>query len=257
MLWCDKYGDNTNCSGKTNTALPVKTVKDDPNVSPITQSLGYYFLNYNFVVPINSVASITKFWFSVDEHDGSKPTIYNNGGSGYVFDQDKVLFVPMLSHVALISNSTVPQTYTNRVGDGYTRHYSLVVAVRDGTDPSRVYADATDVAIQNFPFALNMQVEFVSNSSIPALSGYTFYTGTADSSGVQMTLDLHAVTPSQTYTQTFVETLLLDNTPYVAPGVVATAATKSSGATRPEIWTTLANAAVLAIGGVVSWDFIL
>ncbi|PPQ93259.1 hypothetical protein CVT25_015257 [Psilocybe cyanescens] len=239
LFWCDRYGDNKNCAGKTNTALPVKTVADDPNVSPITKSLGYYFLNYNYVVPIDSTASIAKFWFEVDEHDGSKVTTYNNGGSGYVIDQDQVLFIPMSSHATIIANSTITQTYTNRVGDGYTRHYDLVVAVRDGTNPSRVYAEATDVAIQNFPFPLNIEVEFTANSSIPAQSGYSFYSGSADSAGVQMSLDVHADASGQTYTQTFMQTLVLDNAPYVKPGTVTVSTTKTGAAGRMEIWNPL------------------
>ncbi|PPR01093.1 hypothetical protein CVT26_015999 [Gymnopilus dilepis] len=230
LYWCDRYGDNQNCKGKTNTALPVKTVQDDPNVSPVTQSLGYYFLNYNFVVPVDTNASVAKFWFVVDEHDGSKPTTYNNGGGDYVIDQDQVLFIPMSSHMDTIANTSYTQTYTNRVGDGYTRHYNLIVAVRDGTNPSRVYADANDVAVEGFPFALNMEVDFAANSSIPAIGGYSFYTGTVDSAGVQMTMDLHAVTSQQTYTQVFVQTLQLDNTPYVQPGTVTTVSSSKASA---------------------------
>lgn len=254
LYWCDRYGGNQNCSGKTNTALPVNTVADDPGVSPVTQSLGYYFLNYNYVVPINTNASIAKFWFVVDEHDGQQPTTYNNGGSGYVIDQDQVLFIPMSSHMAVIPNTTYTQTYTNRVGDGYTRHYSLVVAVRDGANPSRVYVDATDVAVEGFPFPLNMEVDLAANSSIPALDGYSFYTGTVDSAGVQMTMDVHSVTSAQTYTQTFVQTLQLDNTPYVQPGtvtVVSTAKVSAGRMTIPfgmEVWRTL-----LGLGGVFAY----
>ncbi|KAF8912080.1 L-ascorbate oxidase [Gymnopilus junonius] len=232
LYWCDKYGDNQNCNGKTNTALPVKTVADDPNVSPITQSLGYYFLNYNFVVPVDTNASIAKFWFVVDEHDGSKPTTYNNGGGDYGIDQDQVLFIPMSSHMDTIPNTTYTQTYTNRVGDGYTRHYSLVVAVREGTNPSRVYVDATDVAVEGFPFALNMEVDFAANSSIPSIGSYSFYTGTVDSAGVQMTMDVHAVASSQTYTQVFAQTLQLDTTPYVHPSSVNVISSSSSSSSK-------------------------
>ncbi|KDR73635.1 hypothetical protein GALMADRAFT_251405 [Galerina marginata CBS 339.88] len=245
LFWCDRYGDNQNCAHKTSTALPVNKVADDPGVSPVTQTLGYYFLNYNFVIPINTNTSIAKFWFEVDEHDGSKVTTYNNGGSNYVIDQDQVLFVPMSSHMSIVPNTTATQTYTNRVGDGNTRHYSLVIAVRDGTNPSRVYVDGTDVAVQGFPFPVNLQVDFTLNSSIPALAGYSFYTGTADSAGVQLSMDVHAVTSSQTYTQTFQQTLLLDNTPYVKPGTTTTTASKSAAGRMAvplmgiDLWNTL------------------
>lgn len=233
MLWCNKYGDNKNCAGKTNIASSVsKTSQNSDDVSPITKNLGYYFLFYDFVVPINSNVSISKFWFKVDEMDGSTPTTYNNGGSGYPIDQDQVLFIPKLSHVDLVPvNSTSAQTYTNRYGQAYTHIYSLVAAVRDGVNPSRVYADASDVAVAGFPVAISSVIEFKQNStSFPSQAGYSFYTGTMDDIGVQLTMDLHAVTDQQTYTQTFVQTLVLDGTSDVTPATVGTIASTKSAA---------------------------
>jgi len=254
MLWCDKYGDNKDCAGKTNTALSVSKTSESPDVSPITKNLGYSFLLYNFVVPINSNVSISKFWFKVDEMDGSTPTTYNNGGSGYPVDQDQVLFIPMLSHVDLVPvSSTSAQTYTNRYGQNYTHIYSLVAAVRDGVNPSRVYADASDVAVVGFPVAISSVIEFTQNStSFPSKAGYSFYTGTMDDIGVQLTMDLHAVTDQQTYTQTFVQTLVLDNTPYVTPGPVGTVSSKKGAALSLigrswEVW----HALVFMVLGVV------
>ncbi|KAF4614474.1 hypothetical protein D9613_002681 [Agrocybe pediades] len=253
LFWCDKNGDNKNCAGgKTNSALPVKKLSDDPNVSPITLNMGLYFINYNYIVPIDTAASITKFWFQVDENDGSKPTTYDNGGNGYVIDQDQVLFVPMLSHVDLVQNTTSDaQTYTNRVGDGFTRNYKLVVAVRDGTNPSRVYADATDVAIQGFAFPLQTQIDFTPDSSIPSQSGYSFYSGKVASAGVQLTLDVHAEAAGQKYTQDFMETQELDNTPYVKPGPVSVTTTTKSSAGRMAVPNALAAAALLVFGAAV------
>ena len=234
MLWCDNYGDNKNCAGKTNTALSVSKTSESPDVSAVTKALGYSFLLYNFVVPINTNVSISKFWFKVDEMDGSAATTYNNGGSGYPIDQDQVLFVPMLSHVNVVPvNSTSAQTYTNRYGQDYTHIYSLVAAVRDGVNPSRVYAEVSDVAVKDFPVAISSTIEFNQNStSFPSQAGYTFYTSTMDDIGLQLTMDLHAVSGQSTYTQTFVQTLVLDNTPYVKPGTVGTVSGTKSAAIR-------------------------
>jgi hypothetical protein len=245
MLWCDKYGDNQNCAGKTNTALPVSKLTDDPNLSPVTLALGYQFLEYNYVVPINSNASITKFWFKVDEMDGSTPTVYNNGGSGYVIDQDQVLFVPTLSHQDVVANATNPTVFT--------RVYTLVVAVRDGVNPSRVYLDGTDVAVSGFPYAVGFTADLALNSSMPSIGGYSFYTATqVQDSGVQLNLDIHAVASSQTYSQTFVQTLLLDNTPIVQPGPVVTTAT-TAGKSAAGRTAGVAQHALLAavVGGAV------
>ncbi|KAF8809049.1 L-ascorbate oxidase [Phlegmacium glaucopus] len=231
MFWCDRYGTNQNCQGKTNTALPVNTVNEDPNLSPVTLNLGYFFIDYFFVIPINSTSSINQFWFSVDDKNGTAPTVYNNGGDFYIVDQDQVFLAPMMSHVDVVANGTNAGPYGSS-SVGFTRVYTLVAAVRDGTNPSNVYGNATDIAITNFPYAMNSPITFSLNSTAyPSLQGYSFYTGTIQDIGLQMTLDLHADGSGQTVTQPFVQTLLLDNTPFVAPGTVGSVASTSVGQT--------------------------
>ena len=122
ILWCDNYDKNQNCKGKTNTALPVSTVNSDPNVSPVTLNLGYYFINYNFVLPIDPKLSIKQFWFIVDDKNGTTPTTYNNGGNYYILNQDQVFLAPMMSSMNLVVNAS-------NTG-GYSREYTLVAAVR-------------------------------------------------------------------------------------------------------------------------------
>lgn len=128
MFWCDKYLEHKNCTDRTNTALPVSTVNEDPNVSPVTLNLGYFFINYNFIVPINSNVSINQFWFSVDDKNGTAPTVYNNEGEYYIVDQDQVFFAPMMSHMDIVMNGT-SGGYGN-TSSTYTRVYTLVAAVR-------------------------------------------------------------------------------------------------------------------------------
>ena len=122
MLWCDNYGKYQGCKGKTNTALPVSTVNSDPGVSPVTLNLGYYFINYNFILPIDSTSSIKQFWFTLDDKNGTTPTTYNNNGNYYVVDQDQLFFVPMMSSMNRVVNAS-------NTG-GYSNEYSLVAAVR-------------------------------------------------------------------------------------------------------------------------------
>jgi hypothetical protein len=122
MFWCDNYGNNQGCKGKTNTALPVSAVNSDPNLSPVTLNLGYYFINYNFVLPIDSNSSIKQFWFTVDNKNGTTPTTYNNEGHYYVVDQDQVFLAPMMSSMNLVVNASS--------NGGYTKAYTLVAAVR-------------------------------------------------------------------------------------------------------------------------------
>jgi len=213
MFWCDNYGNNQGCKGKTNTALPVSTVNSDPNQSPVTLNLGYYFINYNFILPINSNSSIKQFWYTVDDKNGTTPTMYNNEGNYYVVDQDQVFLAPMMSSMNLVVNTSS--------NGGYTKAYTLVAAVRDGTNPSKVYGNATDVATTNFAYAMNSLITFSLNTTYSPTQGYSFYTGFIEDSGFQMTLDLHADASGTTNTQQFVQTLLLNNAPYVRPSNVS------------------------------------
>lgn len=222
MLWCDKYGSAKACKGATRSSLPVSTYSDDPNISPVTLNLGYYFINYDFVVPIDSAASISNFWFQVDEHNGTAATTYNNGGSGYVLPQDQIFFVPMLSHVDNALNATNTQVYT--------RVYTIVAAVRNDTTPSRVYVDGFDSSVHGFSYYVNVTVDLALNSSLSSgVPGYSLYSGIVNDSGYQLTLDLHATSGGVTYTQDFMPTTFLDNTPYVPPSTPSNAAVKSSG----------------------------
>lgn len=86
-------------------------------------------MHYNFVVPIEGSASISKFWFEVDEHNGTSATVYNNEGNDYVMAQDQVIFVPTMSTAFFRSNESYTKTYTNRNGEAFTKVYNLTVAV--------------------------------------------------------------------------------------------------------------------------------
>ncbi|KAG6827360.1 hypothetical protein H0H92_012098 [Tricholoma furcatifolium] len=229
MLWCDRYGSNANCNGNTKSSLPAGTVYEEPNLSPVSQSQGFTFINYNFVVPVDADVSISKFWFTVNENDGSSATTYNNGGSGYVYAQDQLLFVPILSTNTLVQNSSLVARGGGSPIAGLVNQYFIVAAVRDGSDPSQVYMNAYDSAIANFPAPLNTTVNLQMNSSISPLQGYSFYTGTVQDSGNQLTLDIYSVLSNgTTYLEDFKQTTLLSNTPYVAPTNVTSLKSSSS-----------------------------
>ncbi|KAF6763815.1 L-ascorbate oxidase [Ephemerocybe angulata] len=234
MFWCDRAGANKDCKGKTKSSVTVKKVPESPNISPVTLKLGYYLINYNFVVPIDANESIAKFWFEVDEGDGSKPTAYNNGGNNYVVDQDQVFFVPTLSKVDSISNNT--GTVSRRGGGGgepvgdFYKSYNLVVAVRDGTSPSRVYVDGYDSAVKAYAYAVQNTVDLQLDSSTTPIAGYKFYKGVFQSSGLQLTIDVKADADGQTYTQGFVGTAPLDNTVITDPGTINTDKMSTAGA---------------------------
>ncbi|KAG6846119.1 hypothetical protein H0H93_015929, partial [Arthromyces matolae] len=245
MSWCDRYGSNQACKGKTRSALPAQTVQEQATLSPVSQNQGFTFINYNFVVPIDSDASISNFWFTVDEKDGSTPTTYKNGGDGYPVLQDQLLFVPTLSSNKLVQNSsfvTRDEHLVARGGGGPTtglvNQYTFVAAVgvRDGSNPSRVYLDALDVALSGFNSTLNVTMDLQLNSSITSLQGYSFYTVVLQDVGYQLTIDIHSVLNNGTvYTEDFKQTTLLDNTPYVAPTNVTSSDSSNSSSSSMRV----------------------
>ncbi|KAG6916604.1 hypothetical protein DXG01_006161 [Tephrocybe rancida] len=251
MLWCDRYGSNQNCKGNTRSALPANNLQEQPNLSPVSQSRGFSFINYNFVVPVDATASISKFWFTVDENDGSTVTTYQNGGNGYPVIQDQLLFVPTLSTNTLVQNASLVARGGGAPITGLVKQYFIVAAVRNGNTPSRVYMDALDLAITGFPTPLNTTIDLQLNSSMTPTQGYNFYTGTIQDTGFQLTLDIHSLSSDGTiYTEDFKQTSLLDNTPYVAPTNVT-----SSKQSSPSSATRLANSVVaqlLACSAVVA-----
>jgi hypothetical protein len=241
MYWCDAYGSNKNCGRSANSALPVRNATDDASlVSPVTTALGYAFARYEFLVPIDPSASISNFWF-----EASDGTVYNNGGKGYVIDQDQVLFVPSLSHAdtQAASSTELSSRMLHRRGGGpigpataQNKIYSLIVAVKTSFSPSRIYIDATDVATPNFTHPFYATFDLTKNSSsYPTTSGYDFYYGRVTSPGSQMTVDVHAVGDGRTLTQSFMQTLSLDDKTLLDPANVTTVKGKKSSAVRGKV----------------------
>lgn len=111
MFWCDRYGDSKDCSGYTNVAVSATHNQEDPRISPVTERLGYLFINYQFVVKIDPSKSISLFWFEKDEHDGSAPMTIDNEGVGYRLDQDRILYAPALSQLDFWGSDETAKVY--------------------------------------------------------------------------------------------------------------------------------------------------
>ncbi|KAE9399614.1 hypothetical protein BT96DRAFT_1101961, partial [Gymnopus androsaceus JB14] len=58
----------------------------------LSQTLGVTAERYFFNVTINTTSSISKFWFEINENDSSDSVVVDNGGSGFLIEQD-ALFV--------------------------------------------------------------------------------------------------------------------------------------------------------------------
>lgn len=144
MFWCDHYGDDANCARGSKSAQPAQTTQMNPNTSPVTYYMNITFTKYSFVVPIDSSVSISTFWFEVNENNGTQPTLYKNGGSGYQVQQDQLIFAPAMGNVTLTTNPVARGG--GDIGNlTYTRTYSLVAGVcTQNLISLQIYSQYTD-----------------------------------------------------------------------------------------------------------------
>jgi len=91
LLWESR--DRKSCNRNICSAPFIGT---NDTTTALTKRAGMTPQKYHFDTPINATLSASKFWFEVDERNGQKPIILNNGGTGYVV-QDRVLFDPKRS----------------------------------------------------------------------------------------------------------------------------------------------------------------
>ncbi|KAF8891279.1 heme peroxidase [Infundibulicybe gibba] len=222
MLWCDSRGTAASCKGLTRTAVSAQKTQDDPsNISPLTTRQGLTFITYTFVVPIDASQSIGRFWFQVDEGSagGGTKTTYDNGGNGYILDQDEALFMPMMSKMVLKDTAK-----TKRGGDisqNLTRELTIIVGVRNTSTPTTVSIKTFSSAFTSYAAPTTQTLTLSpAPDSVPPAAGYKFYTTTFDDAGFQVSFDLSADISGKTYTQEFRETGVLDGTPYVKPAEV-------------------------------------
>ncbi|KAM6500266.1 L-ascorbate oxidase [Amanita muscaria] len=246
MFWCDRYGNNAFCGHSSKFSLAAQTTQVDPNSSPVSYTMGISFIRYDFVVPIDSTVSISKFWFQVDEKNGSNPTVYDNSGTGYSVNQDQVIYTPALG------TTTYSTTPVRRGGGGpvnvtYSKTYYVVAAVRQELNPSNVYMNAYDSAIKGYTSVFNQTVQLSPQNGSSPVAGYKFYTGSVTDGGLQLTVDVHAEIDGQQYLVDFLQTSNLGSVPYITPTNVTESSTtissthNAASASLPSLATTLVS----------------
>ncbi|GLB35585.1 putative peroxidase family protein [Lyophyllum shimeji] len=146
--------------------------------------------NYKFTTQIPLNASIAKFWFEVDEKDGSAPSIVDNDdGSGFEIDQDTVLFDP--------SRTTI-------VSEGFSGVFVIVVGVKDdilnagGADAPHLTLESFEPGTQDF-IAKIETVSLQRDTTHSPADGYTFFTGNISTGATAM--HVHATVGGQKFTQ--------------------------------------------------------
>jgi hypothetical protein len=182
--------------------------------------------SYGIAVPITANQSIGKFWFVLDEHDGSGPQTLDNGGDGYIFPQDGVISVYELGSTKVIgdgsslANSTFVTGVCLLLGiltmDWYVywRYYGQI-------HPGINITNATmfGYTSNTYPVALNYMVPLQHNQTGVLVDGYAYYFGSIVDSGRSLMLDLEVVGS--------------DNTTYMADYITGTFAGPGSVSVPP------------------------
>ncbi|KAE9399622.1 heme peroxidase [Gymnopus androsaceus JB14] len=185
MLWTDRQGSfcpSTGCS-----ILPSSTEQVDFSI--IGQILGATAERYFFNATINATSSISKFWFEINDNDGSDPVVVDNGGSGFVIEQDS-LFVDSI-RTQLIQ---VPEVGVDT---------KVVVAVRGNVASTNVsviaFEPQSSAAVPPFlpsTTSINLQLD----ESNPPEGGFTFFTTTVSGSVMYLS-EITSIADGVTYTQ--------------------------------------------------------
>ncbi|KIK56950.1 hypothetical protein GYMLUDRAFT_229970 [Collybiopsis luxurians FD-317 M1] len=100
LLWADRQGlfcPPSGCSQPSNSTENVF-------FTIIGQMQEVTATRYPFNATINATSSISKFWFEINENDGSEPITVDNGGAGFVIDQDSV-FVDVVRTERIVAHS--------------------------------------------------------------------------------------------------------------------------------------------------------
>ncbi|KIM38450.1 hypothetical protein M413DRAFT_241815 [Hebeloma cylindrosporum] len=199
LLWCDKRGENKDCSGKINVA--TNPVVGTPPTSPLAKAKKTKFLGYDFAVPILANQSVSKFWFEVNEGNGSAPIVHDNGGDGYIFPQDEVIYVPWLSTRAFKADGA------GLVSNGFT----IVAGIRSELKPTKAMLHAYDGTGRDQPPPYNATIDLVSNSSIALVDGYSAYSAIANNGArFLLNVDLEVVVDGISYKFDYGQTTFID-----------------------------------------------
>ncbi|KAK7045976.1 hypothetical protein VNI00_006971 [Paramarasmius palmivorus] len=161
LLWADRQGSFCPSSGCSAEAVSSKVLPGDDLLGFVVY--GGSAIRYNFEALVDPESSISKFWFEIDEHDGSEKIVLNNGGDGYAIDQDTILFDPIRSSIGPFFPN-MEKHITVAIKGGASRVYSRLFKIPRGlsTPPPMI----PEYTTQDLPL----------DTEMPPRVGYTFYT---------------------------------------------------------------------------------
>uniref|UniRef100_A0A0W0FCU8 Peroxidase n=1 Tax=Moniliophthora roreri TaxID=221103 RepID=A0A0W0FCU8_MONRR len=199
LFWTDRRTPSTcpstGCSVASSSAQRITGRDINVNFPSGFDLRGITAFRYSFEANVNPTLSIAKFWFEIDEHDGSAKKVLDNGGDGYPVDQDDVLYDPVRSTLHILPTGT---------------RETVTIAVKTSNGSPRVTLTTLNpftAGPQFIPEVTTLDVPL--DTSIAPRAGYTFYT-TEISLGTR-SFDVTGVVGGKTFVQEviLVETELL------------------------------------------------
>ncbi|KAK7020735.1 hypothetical protein VNI00_013129 [Paramarasmius palmivorus] len=192
LLWGDRQGSvcGTWSSGSSCSADAIES-----RPSSLTYLVKLRGLTsatqYSFRTPVNMTSSISKFWFQIDEGDGSEVVVVDNGGSGYEIEQDLVLL-------------DMDRSKRFFKAEDFSNFMNLVVAVR-GDVTSQVTITTYEPATSPIDFLPKREtLQLLPDERFPAIAGFTFFS--ANTTGSPSHLEVQGTVNGQRYKQEFIET---------------------------------------------------
>ncbi|KAF8193460.1 heme peroxidase [Pholiota molesta] len=179
LFWCDRRGRFQGCTGGIAKVASNFTTTGPLNSSPLLVPANIALDSYDIAVPITANQSIGKFWFVLDEHDGSGAQTLDNGGNGYNFPQDGIISVYELGSSVFLGF------------DSHLTNFTFVTGIR--TDIEVTKATMFGYTSDTYPVALNYTVPLQHNETGVLVDGYDYYFGNIVDAGNSLTLDLEAV----------------------------------------------------------------
>ncbi|KAK1230735.1 hypothetical protein PQX77_006185 [Marasmius sp. AFHP31] len=170
LFWKDKT-ETTKICPDTGCSISTPARIFPSSGSLIAQRRGITgFPSYVFEAGVNITSSVSKFWFEIDEGDGSPPDRFEPEPDAMI-KQDTVVFDPIRSSMVTSADPLGPA------------RRSIVLAVRG--DPSQTNISVSILArwqpgsFDETPFPLPPVTEFpltqVDSTQFPSVAGYTFF----------------------------------------------------------------------------------
>ncbi|KAL0575767.1 hypothetical protein V5O48_006210 [Marasmius crinis-equi] len=157
LFWSDRQGSA--CPSPGCSASPSDTFGDSG--TPMTNKAGLSLSFYEFDTKINMTSSISKFWFEVDEGDGSAVARVDDDGAGFPIVQDAVL----LDRGRISTESDKSGTFL-----------IIVIAARNADASSRITITTYQPGVSvSKPIPTRQTLNLSVDPRFPPMAGYTFF----------------------------------------------------------------------------------